>query len=211
MAKFTQATLSQVAGFDAQVLAQNLVYQQKDFWNFAWTSTTQVNGWTTDSDPVDLTGATINATIVRRAITDFNDSRTGLDFNIYDYPLVSLITTITASDATDDTFTCTSTADLFIDQPVRFTGAVFGNVVINTTYFVKTIITSTTFTISATFLVPSRISSITSTSRPTKSAKASIAGASSGNPATAKAIAAPADIMVADRHRSHLGELHFRS
>ena len=65
MAKFTQATLSQVAGFDAQVLAQNLVYQQKDFWNFAWTSTTQVNGWTTDSDPVDLTGATINATIVR--------------------------------------------------------------------------------------------------------------------------------------------------
>lgn len=150
MAKFTQATLSQVAGFDAQVLAQNLVYQQKDFWNFAWTSTTQVNGWTTDSDPVDLTGATINATIVRRAITDFNDSRTGLDFNIYDYPLVSLITTITASDASDDTFTCTSTADLFIDQPVRFTGAVFGNVVINTTYYVKTIITSTTFTISAT-------------------------------------------------------------
>ena len=39
---------------------------------------------------------------------------------------------------------------MFIDQPVRFTGAVFGNVVINTTYYVKTIITSTTFTISAT-------------------------------------------------------------
>ena len=151
MAKFTQATLNQVAGFDAQILAQNLIYDQKDFWNFSWaTITSYVSGWQTGTTPIDLTGATINAQIVRRAITDFQDSRTGLDFQIHDYPLVPLITTITASESTDDTFTCTSTADLFIDQPVRFVGAVFGGVAINTTYYVKTIITETTFTISAT-------------------------------------------------------------
>jgi len=76
MAKFTQATLSQVAGFDAQVLAQNLIYNQKDFWNFAWSTGNSINGWQTSTTPVDLTGATINAQIIRRAITNFNDSRT---------------------------------------------------------------------------------------------------------------------------------------
>ena len=141
MAKFTQATLNQVAGFDAQVLAQNLIYNQKDFWNFEWsTITSYTSGWQTGTTPVDLTGATIDATIVRRAIVDYQDSRTGIDFSIYDYPLVPLITTITATDATDDTFTCATTADLFVDQPVQFVGSVFGGVAINTTYYVKTII-----------------------------------------------------------------------
>ncbi len=150
MAKFTQATLNQVAGFDAQVLAQNLIYNQKDFWNFAWSSGTSTNGWQTSTTPVDLTGATINAQIIRRAITNFNDSRTGYDFQIYDYPLVPLITTISASSVSSNEFTCATTAALFVDQPVQFVGSVFGNVAINTTYYVKTIITETTFTISAT-------------------------------------------------------------
>ena len=150
MAKFTQATLNQVAGFDAQVLAQNLIYNQKDFWNFAWATSNSINGWQTSTTPVDLTGATINAQIIRRAITNFSDSRTGYDFTIHDYPLVPLITTISAADATSDEFTCATTIDLFVDQPVQFVGAVFGGVAINTTYYVKTIITETTFTISAT-------------------------------------------------------------
>ena len=150
MAKFAQNTLNQVAGFDAQILAQNLIYNQKDFWNFAWSTGTSVSGWQTSTTPVDLTGATINAQIVRRAITNFNDSRTGYDFQIHDYPLVPLITTITDTDSVTDELTCTSTAELFEDQPVRFTGQVFGGVAINTTYYVKTIITETTFTISAT-------------------------------------------------------------
>ena len=150
MAKFTQATLNQVAGFDAQVLAQNLIYNQKDFWNFAWSSSTSVSGWQTNTTPVDLTGATINAQIIRRAITNFSDSRTGYDFTIHDYPLVPLITTISAADTTTDEFTCLTTIDLFVDQPVQFVGAVFGGVAINTTYYVKTIVTETTFTISAT-------------------------------------------------------------
>ena len=150
MAKFSQNTLNQVAGFDGQILAENLVYNQKDFWNFAWADTTTSSGWTTSSGPIDLSGVTIDAQIVRRAISNFNDSRTGLDFKIQDYPAVPLIQTITSSEASDDMFTCTSTAELYLNQPVQFAGTVFGGVVINTTYFIKEIPTATTFSISAT-------------------------------------------------------------
>lgn len=151
MAKFSQNTLTQVAGFDGQILAQELVYNQKDFWNFSWSTITEyTSGWQTGTTPIDLTGATINATIVRRAITNFHDSRTGLDFQITDYPLVPLVATITATEATDDTLTCDTTDLLFIGKPIRFTGTTFGGVAINTTYYILTIPTATTFTISAT-------------------------------------------------------------
>ena len=151
MAKFSQNTLNQVAGFDGQVIAQELVYDQKDFWNFAWSSDlTYTGGWVTGSTPLDLTGATINATIIRRAITNFRDSRTGLDFQINDYPLVPQVAVVTASEATDDTFTCDTVALLYIGKPIQFTGTVFGGVAINTTYYVTSIPTATTFTISAT-------------------------------------------------------------
>jgi hypothetical protein len=151
MAKFTQATLNQVAGFDAQILAQELIYDQKDFWNFSWaTITSYVSGWQTGTTPINLTGATIDAQIVRRAITDFHDSRTGLDFRIRDYPLIPQVAIVTETETTTDTLTCDSTALLFVGKPIQFTGAVFGGVAINTTYYVKTIITNTTFTISAT-------------------------------------------------------------
>jgi len=151
MAKFAQNTLNQVAGFDAQILAQNLIYNQKDFWNFEWsTITAYTSGWQTGTTPVDLTGATIDTQIIRREITDFHDSRTGLDFQIHDYPIVPLVTEVTATTSSTDTLTATSTVDMFIGMPIRFTGVVFGGVQINTTYYVKTIITETTFTISAT-------------------------------------------------------------
>ena len=92
MAKFSQNTLNQVAGFDGQIIAQELVYEQKDFWNFSWASDlTYTGGWVTGSTPVNLTGATIDAQIIRRAITNFRDSRTGLDFEINDYPLVPAV------------------------------------------------------------------------------------------------------------------------
>jgi hypothetical protein len=151
MAKFSQNTLNQVAGFDGQVIAQELVYDQKDFWNFAWSSDlTYTGGWVTGSTPLDLTGATIDATIIRRAITNFRDSRTGLDFQINDYPLVPQVAVVTASEATDDTFTCDTVELLYIGKPIQFTGTVFGGVAINTTYYVISIPTATTFTISAT-------------------------------------------------------------
>lgn len=151
MAKFSQNTLNQVAGFDGQIIAQELVYDQKDFWNFSWASDlTYTGGWVTGSTPVNLTGATIDAQIIRRAITNFRDSRTGLDFEINDYPLVPAVCEVTLSEATDDTFTCDTVELLYVGKPIQFTGTVFGGVSINTTYYVKTIPTATTFTISAT-------------------------------------------------------------
>jgi hypothetical protein len=149
MATFSQATLNQVAGFDAQVLAQNLIYQQQDFWNFNWSTITSfAGGWTANTTPVNLTGATINAQIVRRAITNFNDSRSGYNFQIYDYPLVPAVCKVTATAITGNIFTCDTTALLYVGKPIRFTGAVFGGVSINTTYYVLTVVSATTFTIS---------------------------------------------------------------
>ena len=150
MAKFSQNTLNQVGGFDGQVLAQELVYNQKDFWNIVWSYITSYpSGWQTGTTPINLVGATISAQIIRRAITNFRDSRSGYDFTISDYPLVSKITDITATTTGTDTLTCTSTRELFIGMPVQFKGTVFGNVTINTTFYVKEVITDTTFTISA--------------------------------------------------------------
>ena len=151
MAKFSQNTLTQIGGFDGQVLAQELVYDQKAFWNLSWANITQyTSGWTTGTTPLNLTGATISADIIRRAITGFRDSRTGLDFTIQDYPLVSKINTITNTTTGTNIFTCDDTSELFIGMPVQFRGTVFGGVAINTTYYVKEVITDTTFTISAT-------------------------------------------------------------
>lgn len=150
MAKFSQNTLSQVGGFDGQVLAQELIYNQRDFWNFEWSNITSYpNGWQTGTTPLNLAGATINAQIIRRQLTDFRDSRTGFDFQIHDYPLIPKITNVTATTTGTNVMTCDSTAEMFENMPVRFTGVVFGGVAINTTYYVKEIITATTFTISA--------------------------------------------------------------
>jgi hypothetical protein len=150
MAKFSQNTLNQIGGFDGQVLAQELVYNQKAFWNLSWANIISYpNGWVTNTTPTVLSGATISAEIIRRSITNFRDSRTGLDFVITDYPLVSKITTVTSSTTGTDVFTCDSTAELYVGMPIQFRGTVFGGVLINTTYYVKDIITDTTFTISA--------------------------------------------------------------
>ena len=149
--KFSQATLNQVGGFDAQVLAQNLIYNQKDFWNFNWSVVSSyAGGWTASTTPVDLTGATINAQIVRRAISNLQDGRTGYNMTISDYPLIPQVANITATSSSDNTFTCDTTKLLYPLKPIQFTGAVFGGVAINTTYYVKDVITATSFTVSQT-------------------------------------------------------------
>ena len=151
MAKFSQYTLNQVAGFDGQILAQELVWNQKDFWNMAWSASTTTNGgWNTTSTPINLVGATIDAQIIRRQIINLKDGRTGLEFQIVDYPAISLIENVSATNSADNTMVCNDTSLLFIDQPVRFTGSVFGGVAINTTYYIKSIITQNLFTISDT-------------------------------------------------------------
>lgn len=84
MAKFANDTLVQVAGFDGKILAQELVYNQKDFWNLTWNS---VIGKTVTA--VNLTGVEISAQIIRRQLSDVVDGRHGLEFQISDYPTPS--------------------------------------------------------------------------------------------------------------------------
>jgi hypothetical protein len=76
MAVFNKSSLTQVSGFDNPIIAGELVYNQQTYWNLAFTS----NGAL-----VNLTGATIDAQIIRRQLTNVKDSRYGLTFDIADY------------------------------------------------------------------------------------------------------------------------------
>ena len=78
MAIFNKNTLQQVAGFDNEILAEELVYDQASYWNMVLKN--QTTGL-----PIDLTGATIDAQIIRRQLSNIHDSRYGLTFDIADY------------------------------------------------------------------------------------------------------------------------------
>ncbi len=58
--------------------------------------------------------------------------------------------TVTASSSVDNSFTIGSTSWMTAGQPIRFTGTVFGGVSLSTTYYVKSVISLTKFSISAT-------------------------------------------------------------
>ena len=98
MAIFNKNTLAQVSGFDNPIIAGELVYNQKTYWNLVFSS---------NDTPVNLTGATIDASIIRRAVTNIHDSRYGLTFDIADYtPTPTAVTlTIANLNATAGTFT----------------------------------------------------------------------------------------------------------
>jgi len=99
MAVFNKNSLTQVSGFDNPIIAGELVYQQRTFWNLALTNEGGL--------PVDLTGATINAQIVRRQLSNVQDTRYGLSFDIANYtPTPTPITlTITNRDDLTGAFT----------------------------------------------------------------------------------------------------------
>lgn len=78
MAVFAKNTLTQVSGFDNPIIAGELVYQQKTFWNLTLTAEDGIT-------PVNLTGATIDAQIVRRTLSNVQDTRYGLSFDISNY------------------------------------------------------------------------------------------------------------------------------
>lgn len=78
MAVFNKNTLTQVSGFDNPIIAGELVYQQKTYWNLTLTSEDGIT-------PVDLTDATIDAQIIRRTLSNVQDSRYGLSFDIGNY------------------------------------------------------------------------------------------------------------------------------
>ena len=102
MAIFNKNTLQQVSGFDNEIIAGELVYNQKTFWNLAFNS---------DGIPVDLTGATINATIIRRQLSNIHDSRYGLTFDIADYSPPPSPITLTISNRVDASGTFTLEID----------------------------------------------------------------------------------------------------
>lgn len=77
MAVFNKNTLTQVSGFDNPIIAGELVYEQQTYWNIAITNEI--------GDPVDLTGATIDAQIIRRTLSNVQDTRYGLTFDIGNY------------------------------------------------------------------------------------------------------------------------------
>jgi len=103
MAIFNKNTLQQVSGFDNEIIAGELVYNQKTFWNLAFNN----NG-----TPVDLTGATISATIIRRQLSNIRDSRYGLTFDIADYTPAPTPVNLTIANRNDASGTFT----LIIDE-----------------------------------------------------------------------------------------------
>jgi hypothetical protein len=78
MAVFNKNTLTQVSGFDNPIIAGELVYQQKTYWNLTLTAEDGIT-------PVSLVGATINAQIIRRTLSNVQDTRYGLSFDIGNY------------------------------------------------------------------------------------------------------------------------------
>lgn len=94
MAIFNKNTLTQVSGFDNPIIAGELVWEQKTYWNLTFRNKDTLV-------PVDLTGATIDAEIVRRALSNITDTRNGLTFDIANYsptpdPIPLTITNIDA-------------------------------------------------------------------------------------------------------------------
>lgn len=96
MAIFNKNTLLQVSGFDNEIIAGELVWQQKTYWNLTITATDGVT-------PIDLTGATIDAQIVRRSISNIQDTRNGLTFDIANYTPAPTPITLTISNRSNST------------------------------------------------------------------------------------------------------------
>ena len=102
MAVFAKNTLTQVSGFDNQIIAGELVYQQKTYWNLALNN---------NDTALDLTGATINAQIIRRKLSNVQDTRYGLSFDISDYTPTPTPISLTISNRSDTTGQFTLTID----------------------------------------------------------------------------------------------------
>ena len=58
--------------------------------------------------------------------------------------------TVTSSSSSGNILGTSSTANLYVNMPIVFTGTTFGNIVAGTTYYVLTIVNATTFTVTAT-------------------------------------------------------------
>jgi hypothetical protein len=129
MALFSKNTITQVSGFDNPLITGELVYNQATYWNLVFTS---------NNAPVNLTGATISAQIVRRTVTNLQDTRNGLSFDIGNYSPTPTPVTLTITNRNDvaGAFTLviddsawsliTSDPELYINavDPVCFSGRI---------------------------------------------------------------------------------------
>jgi hypothetical protein len=129
MPKFNKNVITQVSGFDNALLSGELVWNQKTYWNL------QIKNCGT---VIDLTGATIAASIVRRTVTNLIDTRNGLSFDVGDYtptptPVNLTITNFVAANGSftlvidDSTWSLiNSDPELSINanDPVAFTGRI---------------------------------------------------------------------------------------
>jgi hypothetical protein len=103
MAVFSKNTLTQVSGFDNPIIAGELVYDQQTYWNLQLTGE--------DGTPVSLTGATIDAQIIRRTLTNVQDTRYGLSFDISNYTPTPTAIPLTISNRVDATGSFTLVID----------------------------------------------------------------------------------------------------
>ena len=99
---FRSNTLAQVSGFDNPILAGELVWDQQTYWNLSFTSS---------GVPVDLTGATLDAQIVRRQLSNITDTRNGLTFDIADYNPAPAAIPLTVTNIDAAAGTCTLVID----------------------------------------------------------------------------------------------------
>ena len=102
MAVFNKNSIVQVSGFDNPCITGELVYNQKTFWNLAFAN---------EDIPIDLTGATIDATIIRRQLSNVQDTRYGLTFDIADYTPTPTSVSLTISNRVDADGTFTLVID----------------------------------------------------------------------------------------------------
>jgi len=129
MPKFNKNVITQVSGFDNALLSGELVWNQKTYWNLQLKNCGVV---------VDLTGATVAASIVRRTVTNLIDTRNGLSFDVGDYTPTPTPVSLTISNlvAANGSFTLViddntwglinSDPELSINanDPVAFTGRI---------------------------------------------------------------------------------------
>jgi hypothetical protein len=104
MAIFNKNTLAQVSGFDNPILAGELVWNQQTYWNLTFTNSAT-------GLAVNLTGATLNAQIVRRELSNIIDTRNGLTFDIADYNPAPAAIPLTITNIVAASGTCTLVID----------------------------------------------------------------------------------------------------
>ena len=99
MAVFNKNSITQVSGFDNPCITGELVYEQQTYWNLVITDEANL--------PVDLTGCTIDAQIIRRQLSNVKDTRYGLSFDITNFtpPPTAIPLTITNVVDVDGSFT----------------------------------------------------------------------------------------------------------